>query len=159
MTPSLQDDEIKTKMRTLFKDGKSMYEIAEILEIPKGTIDSAFYRNTHNIRDFFNELKKERFLMLAERFSDSLMTTDEMEDARMYAIKQKEAEFLRETLGKDNYSKKTEVDNTQPITINVKSYNENIKSLDTPVSDSRVSLPPPQTDVQEKEHDVKTLTK
>ncbi len=140
--PTLQDDDVQNKFRTLYMQNKGIQEIMEILGIPYGTYLSAYYRNTHNIRDFVNALKKERFLALAEDFSNKLMNTAEDEDVRFYAIKQKEAEFLRETLGKDNYSKKTEIDNTTPITINVKSYetekkalvshNENIKTLESP---------------------------
>lgn len=90
-------------------DGKNMYEISEILKIPKGTIDSAYWRNTHNIRDFFNDLKKELFIREAEKVSKEIMALQSDGNAKMIGIKQKEAEFLRETLGKDmGYSKRIE---------------------------------------------------
>jgi len=108
-TLSLRDDEVKNKIRTLYMDGKSMYEISDILGIPKGTIDSAYWRNTHNIRDFFNDLKKELFLRKAEKVSNEIMALQGDKNAKILSIKQKEAEFLRETLGKDQgYSKRIE---------------------------------------------------
>ena len=106
---SLRNDTTQNKIRTLYMDGKNMYEIAEILSIPKGTIDSAFYRNTHNFRDFMNELKKERFLRDIEAVSSKIVALDTTDNHKLLAIQQKEAEFVRETLLKDfGYSKRIE---------------------------------------------------
>ena len=141
MSLSLKENDTLQKIRTLYLDGRNYKQIQEELLIPAGSWDSIYYRNEYGFRDFINSIKKERILRAAEEFSDKLMSTDELDDARMYAIKQKEAEFLRETLGKDNYSKKTEVDNSQPITINVKSYNDNTPVLATPLDKDFKQLP------------------
>jgi hypothetical protein len=106
---SLREDNVKNKIRSLYMDGKTLIEIGEILNIPKGTIDNAYYLNRHNFRDFMTELKKERFLNKTERVSNEILSMETGENAKMLAIKQKEAEFLRETLLKDHgYSKRIE---------------------------------------------------
>ena len=106
---SLRDDETKYKIRTLYLDGNTMAQIADKLSISKNTIDSAYYKNTHNFRDFMLELKKTRILLGAEQVSDEIMAQQSDGNAKILSIKQKEAEFLRETLGKDQgYSKRIE---------------------------------------------------
>lgn len=106
---SLKEDSTKYKIRTLYMDGRTMAEISDILSIPTGTLDNAFYLNKYGFRDFMKELKKERFMRLAEKVSNEIMTMDTQDSAKMLAIKQKEAEFVRETLLKDEgYSKRIE---------------------------------------------------
>jgi hypothetical protein len=106
---SLQNDDTRNQFRTLFLEGKEYIEICEILGIPKGTFDSAYYRNTHSLRDWLNEIKKERILRTVESFSKELMATNAQDNAKMKAIQQKEAEFLRETLLKEQgYTKRIE---------------------------------------------------
>jgi hypothetical protein len=135
-------------------DGKSMYEIASILKIPNGTIDSAFYRNTHGIRDFFMELKRELFLRKAEKVSNEIMAQQSDGNAKILSIKQKEAEFLRETLGKDQgYSKRIEtiglnINKNEPLDedqkkkldkLVVASGNESIKEVEIVSVDDNVA--------------------
>lgn len=142
-TLNLQEDSTQAKIRTLYMDGHNMYEIAEILEIPKGTIDSAFYRNTHNFRTFMVELKKERMLRNVERVSDEIIAMDTTENAKMLAIKQKEAEFIRETLLKDHgYSKRIEtvglnINKNEPLDPEQKAKLDKIikKSFNTDIKD------------------------
>lgn len=105
---SLQNDDVRNKFRTLYLEGKEYKEINEIMGIPQGTFDSAYYRNTHSLRDWANELKKERTMRTCEAFSKKLMAKEAEDNAKMIAIQQKEAEFLRETLLKDTYSKRIE---------------------------------------------------
>ena len=159
MSLSLREIETLQKIRTLYLEGKNYKTIQAELDIPAGSWDSIYYRNEYGFRDFINSIKRERFLKEAEKVSDQIMEADHSEDVRILAIKQKEAEFLRETLGKDQYSKKTEIDNSAPITINVKSYNENIKSVDIPVNDLRVSLPADEKTTPRISEPVKPLTK
>ena len=84
-------------------------EICEILGISIGTWDSAYWRNTQGLRDFVNEIKKERVLRTVEQFSKDLMSMNSEENAKLKAIQQKEAEFLRETLLKElGYTKRIE---------------------------------------------------
>jgi len=106
---SLRNEDTKNKVRTLYINGKTAREIQGILGIPEGTWDSYLYTNRYGFRDLINEAKAEKFIALTEKVSNTIMSmdTNEMSDKRI-AIQQKEAEFLRETLGKDRYSKRIE---------------------------------------------------
>jgi len=128
MLHTLQDDDMRNHIRSLMLENKSIVEICREIGITENTWYLNYWRNTEMFRDFINGVKKEIFLNKAEAISNKIMEADSTEDVRVLAIQQKEAEFLRETLGKDNYSKKTEIDNTTPITINVKSYNNEVSS-------------------------------
>lgn len=109
-TLSLRELTTQQKIRTLYMDGNNMYEISHILGIPKGTIDNAYYLNRHNFRDFMTQLKKERFLRDIEKESQIIIDMDTDENPRLLATKQKEMEFIRETLLKDyGYTKRSEV--------------------------------------------------
>jgi hypothetical protein len=134
MLHTLQDDDIRNHIRSLMLNGETIKSICDTIGITENTWYVNFYRNTEQFRDFINGVKKELFLREAEKVSIEVMSADHTDDVRVLAIKQKEAEFLRETLGKDNYSKKTEIDNTTPITINVKSYNDTLAQPVQPVS-------------------------
>jgi hypothetical protein len=107
---SLMDITTRQKIRSLYTEGKMIKEIQAILNIPMGTWDSYFYDNKYGFRDFMNAIKKESFLMKAEKVSNSIlsMSTDQQR-ASILAVIQKEAEFVRETLLKDEgYSKRIE---------------------------------------------------
>ena len=83
-------------------------EIQNELRIPPGTWDNYNYINKYGFRDFLLATKKEVFLAEAEKISRKV-TKHKEDSAKILAIQQKEAEFLRETLGKDlGYSKRVE---------------------------------------------------
>lgn len=106
---SLQDDDVRSKIRTRYIKGWSIVAILEDLGIQQGTYDTNLWRNTNGFRDFMTELKKEYFLSVTEAVSRDILTMDTTENAKMLTIKQKEAEFIRETLLKDHgYTKRTE---------------------------------------------------
>ena len=106
---SLSEKEGQKKFRTLYLNNGNIAETLSILGIPTGTYDNYFYENKYGLRDFVNDVKAERFIAMTEKVSKNIMSmnTDEISDKRI-AIQQKEAEFLRETLGKDRYSKRIE---------------------------------------------------
>lgn len=107
--PSLKDTDTRNKIRTLYMDGKEVKEILDIMNIPKGTWDNCYYLNHNAFRDFMNELKKEYVLRTVEDFSKDLMAMKVEDNAKMKAIQQKEAEFVRETLLKEHgYTKRVE---------------------------------------------------
>lgn len=107
---SLQDENIRLKFRTLYENGKNVKEICELLGIEKNTFDVGHYRNTYNLREFMRECKKARFLKLTEEASEYFMAINKDAEPRLQAIKQKESEFIRETLLKDEgYTKRSEV--------------------------------------------------
>ena len=129
--PDLKETDTRAKIRVRFIKGMEIKEIIEDLGIPEGTWDSSYWRNTHGLRDFVAEIKKERSLKLVENVSNNILTMDTTENPRMLAIKQKEAEFIRETLLKDHgYTKRSEViglniNKTEPLD------EEQKKKLDT----------------------------
>jgi hypothetical protein len=118
---SLKTDEFKTSFRTEYLKGKTVRDILAFLNVPDGTWDNAVYLNHHGIRDFYNDCKAELFIKKTEDISDRIMAmdTDALSDKRL-AIQQKEAEFIRETLGKNLYSKRIEQtgkDGASPVPI------------------------------------------
>ena len=102
------NEDIKNKFRTLYLEDKEIKEINIILNINQNTFDSYIYQNKHGLREWYNELKKERTMKTCEAFSKKLMKKEAEDNAKVLAIQQKEAEFLRETLLKDTYSKRIE---------------------------------------------------
>jgi hypothetical protein len=106
---SLSEESTKNKLRTLFLEGKELKEILAILEIPKGTFDAYYYNNKYALRDFMLDTKRAYMIQQAEAVSKKILSLNTEDNAKMLAIQQKEAEFLRETQGKDlGYSKRIE---------------------------------------------------
>ena len=102
------NDEYKNKFRTLMLEGKTIKETNEILGFNQGSFDGYYYQNKYGLRDFVNDVKKEITHRTCEAFSKKLMSKESEDNAKVLAIQQKEAEFLRETLLKDTYSKRIE---------------------------------------------------
>lgn len=107
---SLRDDSVRGRIRILYIDGNSMPQIMEKIGMSINTWDSAFYHDRHGIRDFYLQIKKEKMIMDAEKVSKKILSMKAgKKNAKLLAIQQKEAEFIRETQGKDlGYSKRIE---------------------------------------------------
>lgn len=104
---SLLDIDTKAKVRTMWMQNMSITDICNTLGISTGTWDSYYWLNKNGFRDFVNDIKREYFLKGAERVSAEVLSQEAEGNAKLLAIKQKESEFLRETLGKDlGYSKR-----------------------------------------------------
>ncbi len=102
-------DDKRNRIRTLWFDGESIKNICENIGVSVGTWDNYYYLNKYGFRDFVNSVKKEVFINNAEKISKEITSIDAKNNAKLLSIKQKEAEFLRETLGKDvGYSKRVE---------------------------------------------------
>lgn len=102
------NEDLKTKWRTAFLKTGIIRKANEITGFNNGTFDGYYYLNKNGLRDFVLGVKKEYMLQQAERFSRRLMKMPS-DSAKITAIQQKEAEFLRETQGKDlGYSKRVE---------------------------------------------------
>jgi hypothetical protein len=106
---TLQNDDTRNKFRTLYLQGKEPREILGILGISENTFWGAVWRNTQGLRDFYNDCKAEKYITKTEDISRTIldMDTNAISDKRL-ATQQKEAEFIRETLGKNLYSKRIE---------------------------------------------------
>lgn len=98
---SLNEEINRNKIRTLWLQGKDIKTICNDMGIELGTWENYYWKNYLGFRDFVNTIKNEAFLKNAERLSSEVFAEDHAGNAKILAIKQKEAEFLRETLGKD----------------------------------------------------------
>lgn len=122
--PTTLTDELVLAIRKQVLDGVKYIDIQDKLEIPANTWDAWVYKDyTSNpnknkgFRTLLNEWKNERLIRKTEKLSDEILDANHIKedgkyDTDLLRVKQKEAEFVRETLGKLNYSKKTETDLT-----------------------------------------------
>lgn len=105
---SLLTDELTLKIRGLVLKGNKYVEIQRQLEISDSTWDTWVYKNCKDFRVKLNDWKAERLIKKSEDLSDEILDMPH-DDSRILRIKQKEAEFVRETLAKDRYSKRNEL--------------------------------------------------
>lgn len=96
------------KIRQWVLEGRTQAEIAQLSQIPLETIEHWIWRNYQGFADCWRLYKMERRLLVAEQFGDNLMFLPD-EDKEIIKLKQKEAEFVRETAGKAFYSKRSEL--------------------------------------------------
>lgn len=107
---SLQDEETRNRIRIMLIKGLEIKEICRELGVEDDTWYMNKYRNTSGFSDFLIDCKKQRFLKLTETVSNEILEMQTDENPRLLATKQKEAEFVRETLLKDHgYTKRSEV--------------------------------------------------
>lgn len=103
--PSLLDDEqFLLKIRELVKEGMTEAEMQKILDIPKGTWDYWKWKNYQGFQDKLITYRHERMLETAE------IEVEVLQKAEDDRVRLQANTFVLETLGKRNFSKKTEVD-------------------------------------------------
>jgi hypothetical protein len=106
------NEELSLEIRKMVLEGKSYADIRLILDINENTWDYWIYKDYQGLRVKLNEWKYERLLKKSERLSEEILDLnhlgDKGVDSKLLSIKQKESEFVRETLGKSNYAKRTE---------------------------------------------------
>jgi len=111
--PTDLTEELTLKIRTLVLDDVKYKVIQETLEIPDNTWDTWVNKDYKDFRKNLISWKKERMTKKAEKLSeeilDMLHNVNGKVDAELLRIKQKESEFIRKTLGKDDYSERTEL--------------------------------------------------
>jgi len=101
--PSVLDDEqLVLKIKQMYLDGMNEKSIAESMDIPYDTWVYWKWKNYQGFSDKLLSYKHERMLNKAENNLDVLM---EAEDDR---VKLDASKFVAETIGKKNYSKRTE---------------------------------------------------
>ena len=106
---SLLDTDVRNKIRTKYLDGKNFKEIQLEMGISAGNWDSQYYLDRQGFRSFVLDIKRQYMLQEAERVSGEILSLKAENNAKLLSIMQKEAEFLRETQGKDlGYSKRIE---------------------------------------------------
>ena len=115
--PSDLTEELTLQIRSMVLDGVKYKDIQEALDIPSNTWDAWVYKDYKDFRKDLNSWKFERMVKKSEKLSEDILDTPHLtEDAKIdtniLRVKQKEAEFVRATLGKKDYSTRTE--NTGP---------------------------------------------
>lgn len=120
---SLLNKELTLKIRPLVLKGVNYTDIQKELSIADGTWDYWVWNNSkikkdgQGFRDFLNNTKHERMLRKAEDISDEITSLQAVDsngktDAQLLKLKHDESKFLRTTLGKIDYSTRTENDVT-----------------------------------------------
>ena len=108
--PTELTEELTAKIRELFLAGLEMTKIAKVLRIPYDTIVGWRVRNYKGFDTFMTSLFFERKLRMADAISDKILKlVVDKKNAKLVQVQQREAEFLRETIGKKNYSKRNEL--------------------------------------------------
>jgi len=115
--PSDLTQELTLQIRSLVLEGKKYVDIQEMLDIPANTWDAWVYKDYKDFRKDLNSWKAERIIKKSEKLSEDILDTphlteDAKVDTNILRVKQKEAEFVRSTLGKNEYSTKTNTDIT-----------------------------------------------
>jgi hypothetical protein len=102
----LKDDQFLLKIRELVLNGDTEEIMQQKLDIPKGTWDYWKWKNYESFQDKLLSYRHERMLRKAEL---NIEVLQESEDER---VNLQANTFVLETLGKKDYSKKTETDIT-----------------------------------------------
>lgn len=112
--PTDLTDELTLQIRAMVLDGLKYNKIQEILAIPANTWDAWVYKNYKDFRANLIDWKKERLLKKSEKLSEEILDTLHLDEkggvsTEILRIKQKESEFIRQTLGKQEYSSRQEI--------------------------------------------------
>lgn len=110
--PSVFEPALISQIREGILAGKTCESIKEGLPISPSTWDKWYYENYNGFRDQLEGWRRDFKVKQAEDFSTRLMQHPNEEDVEFLRLKQKESEFLRETLASKVYSKKQGIDHT-----------------------------------------------
>lgn len=120
--PTILDDEMLLKIKALVIDGKTMVEIAEILEIPYKTMEGWKTRNYEGFDDKMLSYRLERM------FQKSLTNIEVLQDDEDKNVSLKANTLVAKGIGKKYFSERVEqtgVDG-QPLVISFDStFNKN----------------------------------
>ena len=100
--PTELTEELTLKIRQGVLDNKTYIQIQQELDISPNTWDTWVYKDYNGFRTNLNNWKKERMIKKAEKVVDKSM------DSETEKIALDAAQFTLETLGKLDYSKRTE---------------------------------------------------
>ncbi len=132
--------ELVKKIRQSILEGNDLKKTASICEIDQQKLYNWNCDNYLNIGDKIEGWKRDRKLMLSENVSEVVLTLPYIDeetgkiDKELLKLKQKEAEFVRETLGKTNYSKRSELTGKDGTDL-IPEYNDEVKSLADKLND------------------------
>lgn len=106
--PTELTEELTLRIRSMVLEGKRYSEVQRELDISPNTWDTWVYKDYQDFRKNLNSWKAERLIKKSEKISEEILDMENV-TAELLRIKQKEAEFVRETLGKQEYSKRSEL--------------------------------------------------
>lgn len=112
--PSDLTPELTLQIRQLVLEGVQYLRIQEQLEIPANTWDAWVYKDYKDFRKNLQSWKAERLIKKSEKLSEQILDEDHIDqkgkvNTDLLKVKQKESEFVRSTLGKDEYSSRKEL--------------------------------------------------
>lgn len=105
--PTILDEELFKRIKQSILDGNDLRETAKVCEINEGTLYVWHSDNYLNIKDKVEGWKRDRKLMLADKNIEKILQlpTEDKDFVRTVADMSK---FVKETLDKENYSKRNE---------------------------------------------------
>lgn len=120
--PSDLTTELTLQIRNLVLEGKMYKDIQAELDVLPGTWDKWYYEDYKDFRKNLQSWKAERLIKKTEKLSEEILDMNhfsvkedsEVINTDVLRVKQKESEFVRETLGKNVYSKKVEQELSNP---------------------------------------------
>lgn len=141
--PTELTDDVLSKIKKGILDGKTLKEIAQSSEIELNTLYGWSSDNYLNLADKIEGWKRDRKLMLAEKnIEEFLLMTDQnikqvgeelvpFKDPQLTRIKADISKFVSETLGKDIYSKRSELTGKDGWAIETHNTNDTLDVLAT----------------------------
>lgn len=113
--PSDLTPELTLQIRAMVLDNVKYKDIQAILEVPDNTWDAWVYKDYKDFRKDLKSWKIERLLKKSEKLSEEILDAVHFNDkgeinTDVLRVKQKESEFIRGTLGKnEGYSSRSEL--------------------------------------------------
>lgn len=129
--PMLDDQELLKKIKQSILDGNDLRETARICGINESTFYVYHSDNVLNIADKIAGWKRDRKLMLANKNIEKILLLP-TEDKDYVKVVNDMTKFVAETLGKDSYSKRSELTgadgkelNTSPLLVKIIDCDQN----------------------------------
>ncbi len=104
----LEEKEVIAKIKELILDGKNYKETAEICGIPVSTFYTWVTDNYLNLADKLEGWKRDRKLVLADKNIEDILKLP-VDDKDFVKTVSDMSKFVKETLDKEHYSKRTDV--------------------------------------------------
>lgn len=123
--PMLEDKELLRKIKESILAGNDLKTTANICEIPESTLYTYHSDNYLNIADKIEGWKRDRKLNLADRNIDEILCLG-VADKDSLKVVADMSKFVKETLDKENYSKRNELTGKggENLTVKVVNYGD-----------------------------------
>jgi len=106
--PILEDPEMLRKIKQSILDGNDIKTTANVCGIPESSLYTWTSSNYLNISDKIEGWKRDRKLMLADRNIEAILALGISDDKALKVVADM-SKFVKETLDKENYSKRSEM--------------------------------------------------